>query len=911
MLLGRDEERLALDRLLAEAREGRSGVLALVGEAGIGKTVLLEYAVEHAEGMQVLRARGIESEADVPFAGLAELLRPALATIDRIPPPQAQALAGALALGPANAQDRFAIGAATLSLLSTRAEETPLALFVDDAHLLDRSSADALLFAARRLVADPIAVVLTVREGEPSLLDGSDLRMIRVPGLDRATAAELLRGADVGGDAVERLYLATAGNPLALLELAPEASRLNAWPSDAPVPISTTIAEVFARRHRLLPEPTRRLLLLAAAGDSRDLATLARAAAAIGLDLRDLTAAEDAGLVVLDGGRLEFRHPLARSSVYADAPPKERRDAHAALAAALPDRDVDKRAWHLAGASVGPNEQAAAALEQAGMRARGRSAYAVAAGAFEAAAHFARSAASRGSLLFAAAEAASLAGDGRRATGLVEEARGETQDPVLSARIDHLRGELAMRRGPVMEGYPLIVSAAERIAPIDPEGAVVMLAQAVHGSFYAGATRQMVAAAEKAAALARSLDSPRAAFFAAMAHAMALVADGKGEAGAAKARAAVDILEHAGELSVDPQLFAWVAFGPMYLREAEAGRHLLDRVADRARGQAAVGALPAILQHLARDEATTDQWPAAGASYDEAIRLARETGQRTELAASLAGLAWLEARQGREALCRQHAAEAAALCEELGMGTYTVWAIQALGDLELGLGRPDASVRHHEEQAAALRERGIADVDLSPAPELVDAYLRLGRADDAAETATAFLAEAEAKRQPWVLARAARCRGLLAGSDDLETHFEQALELHERTPDGFETGRTRLAYGARLRRARKRVRAREELRAALAIFDTLGAQPWAEQARAELAATGETARRRDTSTLDELTPQERQIARLLAQGKTTREAAAAVFLSPKTIEYHLRHVYRKLGIGSREELVAKLSGEPL
>jgi len=382
------------------------------------------------------------------------------------------------------------------------------------------------------------------------------------------------------------------------------------------------------------------------------------------------------------------------------------------------------------------------------------------------------------------------------------------------------------------------------------------------------------------------------------------VADGQGEAGATAAREAVEILEQSDELRDDPRLLVWAAIGPMWLREAKAGRGLVDRAFEEARARAAVGVMPLLLHHLARDQATTDQWAAAEASYDEAIRLGRETGQRVELAASLAGLAWLEARQGREALCREHAGEAAQLCQELGVRLYGVWATQALGDLELGLGRPAAAIEHHEAQAQALRRRGIADVDLSPAPDLVDAYLRLGRDDDAAAIAADFVRQAEAKGQPWARARAARCRGLLAAPDELESCFQEAIQLHERTPDGFETGRTRLAYGARLRRTRRRVRARDQLRAALEIFERLGAQPWADQAAAELAATGETARRRDVSTLDELTPQEAQIARLLADGKTTREAAAAVFVSPKTVEYHLRHIYSKLGIHSRDELVA-------
>jgi DNA-binding CsgD family transcriptional regulator/tetratricopeptide (TPR) repeat protein len=905
MLLGREDERLALDRLLAEARAGRSGVLALVGEPGIGKTALLDHAAAQADGMLVLRARGVESEAEVPFAGLAELLRPALAALDRIPAPQADALAGALALAPASAKDRFSIGAATLSLLSAYADETPLALLVDDAHLLDGSSAEALLFAARRLVADPIALVLAVREGEPSLLDGADLRSLHLAGLDRTDAVALLERADVPDDAVERLFRATAGNPLALLELAPDAARLATLPSAVPVPISTSIATAFLRRFGLLPEATRRVLVLAAASDGGDLAVLARAAPNLGVEIGDLTPAEEAGLIALDGGAVTFSHPLARSAVYSDAPAGERREAHAALAASLPDRDVDRRAWHLAAASVGPNKGASAALEEAGARARQRSAYAVAAGAFERGARLAVSDEKCGRLLLEAADAAWFAGDLERTTRLLEASRVHaTGDGEFTARVDQLRGHVAMRRGPVMDGYPLIVSAAEELAATDPERAVVLLAEAVYGCFFAGDTPAMRSTAQRAVALAEKLGSRRASFFAAMAQGMALVADGEGEAGAASVRTAVEILEESDELSDDPRLLVWGALGPLWLREADAGRGLIDRAMERARRDAAAGVLSTILPHLARDQATTDQWPAAEASYGEAIRLTRELGRRTELASSLAGLALLEARQGRETECREHAAEATALCAELGMGTYGVWAIQALGDLELGLGRPAASVAHHEAQLAALRSRGIADVDLSPAPELVDAYLRLGRHGDAASAAAEVMAQAEAKGQPWALARALRCRGLLAGNGDLESWFEEALRLHARTPDAFETARTRLAFGARLRRARKRIRAREELRAALEIFEGLGARPWADQASAELAATGETARRRDVSTLDELTPQELQIAGLLAGGKTTREAAAAVFLSPKTVEYHLRHVYRKLGIRSREELIA-------
>ncbi|HTZ87711.1 MAG TPA: AAA family ATPase [Solirubrobacteraceae bacterium] len=907
MLLGRTDERLAIDRMLAGARAGRSGVLALTGEPGIGKTALLEYAAEQAGEMRMLRARGIESEAVIPFAGLAELLRPLLGSVDEIPAPQAAALAGALALGPVVPGDRFAIGAATLSLLSAGGEEGPLLLLIDDAHWLDRSSAEALLFVARRLLADPIALLLTVREGEPSLLDGADLRTLRLAGLDRADAAELLAPTHVSREVLERLYRTTGGNPLALRELAPEVARLAGEPDHAPIPISTSLASAFVRRLHDLPASTRRLLLLLAASDTGGSAVLARAAKQLGLDVNDLGPAEEVSLISIDRGEVEFSHPLVRGAVYGNASAPERREVHAVLAGALPDRDVDQRAWHLAAASIGADDHASEALARAGDRARERSAYAVAATAFARAAGLASTDDARNRLLLQGGEAAWLAGDPQRTRDLLGETESSALDPSLAARIDYLRGQVAMRCGPVILGCELIIGAASQIAEEEPELAVVMLAQAVHGYFNTGDTPAMVATAERAATIAGVQGSLRARFFAAMSRCIALVADGQGEAGAASARDAIDVLEGSDELRDDPGLLAWAALGPLWLREADTGRGLIERAFERAREQAAVGTLPYLLHLRARDQATTDQWAAAEVGYDEAIRLGRETGQHVEAAAALAGLSWLRARQGREADCREHAAEAGAQCEALGIGLYGVWAIQALGDLELGLSRPAEAIAHYEAQAAALEGRGIADVDLSPVPELVDCLLRVGRERDAARIAGTFIAQAAAKGQPWSLARAARCRGMLADADELDAPFQEALRLHELTPDVFETARTQLAYGARLRRARKRILAREQLREAARVFERLGAQSWLEQAHTELSATGETARRRDPSTLDELTPQELRIARLLAEGRTTREAAAAIFLSPKTVEYHLGNVYRKLGIKSREELAVALS----
>ena len=905
MLLGRDQERLALVRLLDDARAGRSGVLAIVGEPGIGKSALLAWAGEQAEGMKVLRARGVQSEAHIPFAGLFELLRPALPWIERIPDPQAAALESALALRPARAQDRFAVGAATLSLLAGYAEEMPVAVLVDDANWLDGSSADALLFAFRRLVADPIAVVLAVREGESSLLDGADLATLRLPGLDRACAAELLRSTvaePLSQDQADRMHRETGGNPLALLELGEQRGWLDHSLPDAPLSAGTSIAGVYLKRFGSLPLRTRDVLVLAAASDRGELSVLARAAPALALDIADLVPAEAAALITMHDARVEFRHPLARSAIYGDATPERRREAHRALAGALPDADIDRRAWHLALAAFGPDDATSSALEQAGLRALQRSAYEVSSHAFERGASLAPQEERRGRLLYSAADAAWLGGLADRAAALLDEARRHAPTPDVVVSIEHLRGHIATRRGPVKAAQKILLGGAELAASIDPRRAVVMLAEAVNASFYAGDGATMLQAAERAAAAAGPGADSRTMFFAASAQGMALIFAGEGERGAASIREAVAVLEHSDELRTDPRLLAWAAMGPLWLREANVGRDLADRALAAARSQSAVGVLPFVLTHVALDQAATDRWAEAQAGFHEAIGLARETGQRTELAALLARLAWLEARQGRFDQSRRHGTEALSLSRELGLGVCEVWANAALGDLELGLGRPEAAVAYFEEQQAVLRSRAIRDVDLSPAPELVELYLRFGRGDDAAGAAAAFEREASIKAQPWALARGARSRALQAGEDQSEGYFETALALHDQTPDLFETGRTRLAYGAQLRRGRQRVRAREQLRAAIGIFDQLGADPWSEMARAELAVTGETARRRDASTLDELTPQEVQIALRVAAGRTTRETAAALFLSPKTIEYHLRNIYRKLAIGSRSEL---------
>lgn len=900
MLLGRDQERAQIERALAQARSGTSATLALVGEPGIGKTALLDHAAASADGMSLLRARGVESEAQIPFASLLELLRPALALVDRLPPPQQVALESALALRPATVQERFAVGAATLGLLAAYADGGPVAVLVDDAHWLDASSAQALLFALRRLVADPIAAVIAVRTGEPSLLDGADLPALSIAGLTSGEAATLLHG--VTSETAARLHRETAGNPLAMLELATEADGLALLPEGAPLPVSARVSRAFVRRMGILDEPAKRALVLLATSDSGDLAILERAARRLAIDLGALATGEAAGLISLRPGYAEFRHPLARSAIYADTPVASRRVVHRALAASLPDRDVDRRAWHLAAAAVGTDDSASAALEQAGARGLGRSAYATAAAAFERSGRLASAAERRASLLWQAAQSAWLAGLADRAVELLDQARASATDPAIEVEIDQLAGHIATRRGPVMRGHAILTEAARRA---DGDRAVEMLSEAAYACFWAGNSRDMLAAAEQARAQLPAGASKRALFVSATAIGMARIVGGDAAAGAEAIHEAIALAERSPELRDDLLLLPWLAIAPMFAREASAGRSLLEHALQVARERAAVGSLPLVLNLIARDHATTDRWAVAAATYREAIELARESDQRAELVFGLAGLAWLDARRGRAPECRAWSAEALELCAALGTRLHEVWVTAALGELELGLGDMAAAVEHFERQRELLADLAITDVDLSPAAELVDAYLRLGRLDQARLAAAELADAAKAKGQPWSIARALRCAGQLA--DEPSPLFEQALAHHARTPDAFEQARTRLAYGERLRRARNRVGAREQLSAAAQTFERLDARPWADRAAAEFAATGETLRRRDPSTADELTPQELQIALLLASGKTTRETAATLFLSPKTVEYHLRHAYQKLDIHSREELAGRLA----
>ena len=489
MLLGRRRELLAIEQALAGARLGTSARVIIRGDPGIGKTALLQYAVEHAESMRVLSARGVEFEADVPFAGLSELLRPALDRLDRLSPFHADALRSSFGLGPRTEPDRLIIGAAVFGLISAYAEEAPLLLTVDDAQWLDQASAEAIGFAARRLVADPVAVLIAVREGEESPLLAAGLTELHLLGLDRESAAELLSQSGartVSAEVAGKLVEATGGNPLALLELGPEAQREDGAPYDT-LPVATSVERAYLRRAAGLSDRARRVLLLIATSGTMDEGQVRRAAASMGLTVDAVEEAEAASaLVVQHGRRIEFVHPLARASLYHSASPADRRAAHRALAAVMTGADdADRRAWHLAGAAAGWDVEAAAALETAARRARESSGYAAAARAWAESARLTENEDQRAGRLYEAADNAWLAGRAEDAEESLRAARKLAGDD-RKIEIDILSGHIAMRRGAVLEGYRTLVAAAAAIEPRDRLKAIRILGDAAISTFGAG-----------------------------------------------------------------------------------------------------------------------------------------------------------------------------------------------------------------------------------------------------------------------------------------------------------------------------------------------------------------------------------------------------------------------------------------
>jgi len=908
VLLGRDSERAAVNRLVTTARLGVGGALVFMGEPGVGKTALLEDTLTSLGEMRVLRATGLEAERHIPFAGLLQLLRPALDRLDGLSAPQAAALSGALALTDAGtgSSDRFVIGAAVLSLLCGYAEEEPVAVVVDDLHLLDRPSAEAIVFAARRLAADPVLVLVGLRTSEADRLVAG-LPVLQLSGLGRDDATELVTrraGGRLAPGRLEPLLALAEGNPLALLELAgDDLDTLATDPSDLPARVPDTVTEAFARRLDRLDEACRTALLVAAVCGG-DLLVSSRACSSLGVDVETLAAAEDVGLMSVTSGRITFRHPLVRAAIYSRAGARERRTAHRAVADVLPDSDADRRAWHLAEAVWQPDAEVSDLLAESAERARARTAYSVASGTFERSARLTPDRERRAERLLSAAEWAWTAGLTERALGLLEAHGRERPEAPGRMRELALRGAIAARTGHVRDAREMLMAAADLAT--DPNEETVILADAAHANFYLAGATTALSLARRLAELAPAVTDDRARALGLIAMGSARILGGE-PGGADDLRAAVPLLRATPALYADPLRLALVMQVPLYLRDTTGGSGAVRDLVEVVRDRAGIGAMPAVLWHLAREQATTTAWTEAEANYTAVVRLAEETGQVTEQVMALAGLCWLESRRGRAELCRGHAAGVLGTPATSQLHMAEAWVRYALGDLELSLGEPARAANTLRELVHMLEVHELADADLVPAAELVDALLRLGDVPEAAAVASSYERVARGKGQPWALARAERARGLLADDESAPRCFEAALEAHAATLDRFETARTRLAYGERLRRAAMRLRARDQLRVALDDFEDLGAARWAERAAVELAATGETVQRRGADPRSSLTPQELQVSLLLVDGRTTREAAAALFLSPKTVEYHLRKVYTKLGIGSRSELTELLA----
>ena len=891
MLLGRDTEQRRIEALLAAARDGRSGVLVLRGEAGIGKTALLEHAASTAGAdALVLRVRGVESEVEIAFAGLHQLLAPVLDTLERLPAPQAGALRGALGLSAAADAERHLAGAGTLAVLGLLAETRPVLVLADDAHWLDRPSASALLFAARRLLADAVVVLVAVREEEVSAFDGAGLDELVLSGLEEGPARALLEaraGRPIAAATSAWLHAATAGNPLALSELAREAPRLRPGPVADPLAVGARIERALGRRLDTLDAGARAALLALAVADDDALGPLTDS-------LEGLEAAERAGLVVLAPGRAAFAHPLVRSVVLARAGAADRRAAHRAYAAAVATVDADRAAWHAAAGAVAPDEAIAAALAAAAERAGGRGGHAAAASAFELAASLTPAPEPAAARRLLAAESAWLGGDGPRALALLGEP-ADTGDIAAA----HLRGRVLARRGPIPEAIRVLRSAAEAAAADDPATAAEMLAEAAYATVYGNLGTEMDALAARALALAPP-GSARARATACIAAGAAGVLRGD-PAAERLLEEAWAIIERTPELRDDLALAAWLGVVPAFRRASLDEYAPLERAISRARERGSLGVLPYALFFLGAGQLGAGRWAEAAASFSEAARLGEEAGLVVDAAAARAGLARIEARRGNAG----PAVEALEQDVAAGMPFLAAWALHAQGEAALAAGDAEAALSAFEAKRDVLDAHQMHDPDLSAAPELAETLLRLGREDEARAAAAAALTAAATKGQPWALARAQRAAALAGLEDD--DGFERALAHHAEAGDTYETARTQLCLGERLRRDGRRAEAREPLRAALHGFEALGATPWAARAAQELRATGEIVRRRDPATLDELTPQELRIASMLAAGATTRQAAAALYVSPKTVEYHLRHVYMKLGVNSRAALAAALA----
>ncbi|TQM10920.1 ATP-binding protein [Pseudonocardia kunmingensis] len=897
MLHGRAQELSVIDRLLSDCRAGGSGGLFLTGEPGIGKTALLDHAASAASGFRLVRGTGIESEAHLPFAGLHLLLRPALDRVDALPVPQARALRGAFGLVPAEPGDRMLVGLAVLSLLAELADSAPVLCLLDDAQWLDRASAEAVLFAARRLDAEGIAVIVAARPG----FAAPGLTELPLTGLDAPTAAGLLaeHAADLSPADRYRVLAEAQGNPLALLELPAAVATHRPIAAGQALPLSDTVQAVFLDQARRLPEPTRQLLLVAAAEDAGDLGVVLRAGAALGSGATDLVPAEVAGLVRVDQHTVHFRHPLVRSALYQAAPTSLRLVVHTALADALdrPD-DADRRAWHRAMVATGPDEQVAAELEHTALRAATRSGYATAVAAYDRAARLTPAGENRVRRLVLAAEAAAEEGDAERMAVIADRAAASTREPEWRARALRVRASAAFHQGSLRAARRLLTEAAGLVRADDPLLATHTMLDAVHAAWYLGAD-EIAETAEQLDALPLPPGDP-------ITHVARLLswavraAIGQGWGGAAADR--IGAAARTGFGGPHETILVGATSLQVAGHDTESHRVAAQLLAG-CREHGWIGRMPPVLACVARAQTFLGRHADAWDDASEALRIAQESGHRQWIAEISGVLAYLAAVTGDEQRCHALADDAVSAPEPGAPGPGLAWAHWALALLDLGHARwESARARLDALHTGPVRHQlpGLRSI-----PDVVEAAVRLGRPEDAREPLDRLTEWARQVEQPWIDAHVQRCRALLAADDDADELYRAALRLHAQDDRPFDRARTALLHGEWLRRIRRRSEAMARLREAFETFRRLDAAPWAARARAELDAAGDAVP--DTGTtgaLARLTPQERKIVRLAARGHSNRDIAAQLFLSPRTVGYHLYKAYPKLGVTARTELAA-------
>jgi DNA-binding CsgD family transcriptional regulator len=900
VLHGREPERAQLAALLEDAGRARAGALVVHGEAGAGKSALLDDLMAGAGGARVLRTQGLESEAPLAFAALHRLLRPLRELRDRLPAPQARALRLAFGEEEGAAVEPFLVAVATLSALTEAGEERPVLCVVDDAHWLDDASADALLFVARRVQADRVALVFAARDADARTFRHDGVPALQLGALDATSAGALLAeraGHPVATEVCEQLLTQAGGNPLALVELptvlTPE-QLLGTDPLPARLPVTTGMERVFLQRCRRLSEDVQTLLLVAAADDSGQLSTVRRAAALLGVDPSALAEAERSGLLLSDGDSVRVRHPVVRSALYQAATGLERRQAHQALAEALGEAgDTDRSAWHRAAAAEGPDEDVVAGLERAASRAERRGGYVAAAAGWLRAAELTADEQPRAARLFAAGRNAWTGGRTTEAGRLAVQARALADDRVLRADIDRLRGRIAYTLGSAPDGHRILMHAARSVAADDPVRALEMAAVATVLAVYGGDSGASIEGAPLSTEVAAT-DTPRARCIKQLLVGMTDAGRGNWVTAAAPLHAAL----RDGVGLGDQDLLANLGATALHFGDDAAALACFTAMIAEGRDSGAGMLVLYALPRLVFAQLLTGQWTAARGSAGEALALSSSAGQAPLTGAPLALLTLLAARQGNpgyDALLARP--EEVTATQPLGIlagpvSDVTHW---AKGTRAATAGDTGAAF-HHLAQLRLPAIRRMASVDR------IDAAVRAGNRDEAATWVQELASFAAGTRWPWAMAVVDHGRALLAETAQVPELYERALAQHSHAARPFDRARTQLAYGEFLRRSQRRVDARTHLRQALEIFEDLHAEPFAMRAAAELRASGETARKRDPSTLTQLTPMERQVAQLVSQGMSNKEVAAQCWVSPRTVEFHLRNVFTKTGVTSRTEL---------